>query len=56
MKIRTEYVYPPIPDRRFDWSAVDDDTYDGPGCKIGWGATEKAAIEDLMEQIEEDAP
>lgn len=29
MKISTAFVYPPIPDRRFDWSAVDDDTYDG---------------------------
>ena len=27
MKIRTTFVYPPIPDRRFDWSAIDEDTY-----------------------------
>lgn len=53
MKIVTEYVYPPIPDRSCDWSAIDDDTYDGPGCPIGWGATKEAAIADLMEQIEE---
>jgi hypothetical protein len=52
MKIRTEFVYPPIPDRRWDWSAIDDDTYDGPGCPIGYGPTEEAAVADLMEQIE----
>ena len=28
MKIITSYVHPPIPIRSFDWSAVDDDTYD----------------------------
>ena len=51
MRIRTEFVYPPIPIRQFDWSAVDDDTYDGPGSAIGTGPTERAAIEDLMEQL-----
>lgn len=54
MKIRTAYVYPPIPIRQFDWSAVDDDTYDGPGCPIGTGATEQEAIADLLQQIEDD--
>jgi hypothetical protein len=53
MKIRTEFVYPPIPIRDFDWSAVDDDTYDGEGCPIGYGRTEEAAIADLKQQIEE---
>jgi hypothetical protein len=52
MKIRTEYVHPPIPFRHFDWSAVDDDTYE-PGCPIGYGHTEQEAIDDLMEQIAE---
>lgn len=53
MNIKTHYEYPPIPDRNFDWCAYDDDTYDGEGSKIGWGATEEAAIADLMEQMEE---
>ena len=35
------------------WVAVDDDTYDGPGSPIGSGSTEQAAIDDLMEQLEE---
>ena len=52
MKIKTEYWAKPIPSRNFDWSAIDDNTYDGPGCPIGHGATEQAAIADLMEQIE----
>jgi hypothetical protein len=35
------------------WTAVDDDTYDGPGCPIGAGPTEAAAIADLMAQLDE---
>jgi len=52
MKIRTECVCPPIPLRGFDWSAVDDDTYE-PGEPMGWGETEQEAIADLLEQLEE---
>lgn len=57
MKIRTTFNYPPIPDRRFDWSAIDDDRYDGapdagPQC-VGYGRTEAESIEDLKSQIEE---
>lgn len=51
MKIKTEYVYPPIPLRAFDWCAYDDNTYDGPGSPIGWGPTEEAAIADLLEGV-----
>lgn len=50
MRIVTEYIFPPIPDRRFDWSAIDDDTYE-PGNPIGFGATKEEAISDLREQI-----
>lgn len=52
MKISTSHDYPPIPLRDFDWSAVDDATYDGEGCQIGHGRAEAEAIADLMEQIE----
>lgn len=52
-RIRTNHEYPPIPIRDMDWSAVDDSTYDGEGCPIGWGATEEEAIADLLEQLEE---
>jgi hypothetical protein len=63
IKVRANFDYPPIPVRSFDWSAVDDSTYDvdcdGDGyfstCPIGRGATEAAAIVDLLEQIEENA-
>jgi len=53
MKIVTEFIYPPIPIRQFDWSAVDDDTYDGAnaGEPMGWGETEAEAVADLLEQI-----
>ena len=52
MNIKTNFVYPPIPIRSFDWQAYDDDTYDGEGCPLGHGATEQEAIADLLQQIE----
>ena len=63
IRIRTSFEYPPIPVRSFDWSAIDDDTYDVDcdqdgffsTCPIGHGATEQEAIADLIEQIEENA-
>lgn len=55
MNIRTTFDPKPIPDRRFDWLAVDDDTYDGPPCPVGHGATEEEAIEDLRLKLEADA-
>ena len=36
-------------DSRF--SAVDDDTYSGPGSLIGWGATPEEAEADLLDQM-----
>ena len=54
MKIVTAYDPPPIPMRDWDWSAFDDETYDYDS-PIGYGATEQAAIDDLLEQIEEEA-
>jgi hypothetical protein len=53
MKIKTQYVYPPIPIRCFDWAAYDDDTYDGPGSPLGRGETEAQAIRDLLEQLKD---
>jgi len=53
MKISTDFWMKPIPLREFDWCAVDDETYDGEGCPIGFGRTEEDAIADLMLQIEE---
>ena len=52
MKIKTHFNPPPIPLRQFDWSAVDDDAYDG-GDPIGFGVTQQAAINDLREQLTE---
>lgn len=54
MKIVTNFVFPPIPVRSMDWSAVDNDTYDYDQ-PIGWGATEQEAIADLLEQFEVNA-
>jgi hypothetical protein len=54
-KIITKYDPPPIPLRQFDWSAVDDATYDIAGC-VGYGRTEAEAIADLQSQLEELRP
>ena len=47
-QILTEHVYPPIPDRSHDWRAYRDG-YE-PGKPVGYGPTEQAAINDLLEQ------
>lgn len=53
MNIVTERV-----SRRFrgyeEWTAVDDDTYDGPDSPIGVGHTAEEAEADLLEQLEDD--
>lgn len=54
MKIKTTYVCPPVPERSFDWSAIDEDTYNGSGSPIGFGATEQDAVKDLMDQMEKE--
>jgi hypothetical protein len=43
-KVVTQFVYPPIPDRRCDWCAH----YDDPEGPTGWGGTEEDAIQDLL--------
>jgi hypothetical protein len=56
MRVRTTFVFPPIPVRDFDWSAVDEETYDGAddsNCPIGRGPTEEAAVADLLALLEE---
>ena len=47
--IRTIYDPPPIPTANFDWRAMVD-FYD-EGGKVGYGQTEQAAIDDLLEQL-----
>ena len=54
MKIAFEHVFPPIPCRDYDWSALDDDTY--CGCEechypVGYGRTRLAALLDLWDQM-----
>lgn len=54
MKIETEYWRRPVPTAKFDWQAIDADTYES-GAPQGFGATEQEAIADLMEQLQERA-
>lgn len=51
MKIRTNYWQKPIPDRRFDWTATEED-YEPP-MPIGYGRTEDEAVADLKEKVSE---
>jgi hypothetical protein len=51
VKIVTNFDPKPIPLRQFDWSAVDDN-YE-PGCPIGYGASERDALDDLKGQLED---
>jgi len=52
MRLKATYDPPSIPDRRHDWSVVDIDTYDGPGCIIGYGQTAEEARQDYIDQLE----
>ncbi len=57
MIILTQLIRPPVPSRSFDWSAIDEDSYDGaPDSpnrnEIGYGATEEEAIKDLEGKLE----
>jgi hypothetical protein len=60
MKITTCFWPKPIPDRRYDWSAIDSDTYDADCDQdgyfshdpVGYGRTEAEAIQDLKDQLE----
>lgn len=49
-EIVTSFQNPPIPTRNFDWAAYTTD-YEG-GDPIGYGPTESAAIEDLLDQLD----
>lgn len=50
-KIVTNFVYPPIPIRDFDWCArIDGREEEGP---YGWGRTKELAVQDLMRKIDE---
>ncbi len=49
--IKTAFIYPPIPDRRFDWQATRGDPDEG--SLVGWGRTEQEAIADLLMLEEE---
>lgn len=50
--IITSHIYPPIPARHYDWSAVFHG-YD-EGDPIGYGPTEADAVADLLERYEEE--
>lgn len=64
IELDVSFVYPPIPIRSFDWCAIDANTYDGDWdgeaeCYVsksaqGEGATKMEAINDLIDQLEEE--
>lgn len=48
--IQTQFVYPPIESREYDWQAIL--TGYEPGDPIGYGRTEQNAIDDLLNECE----
>ncbi len=52
-RIKTRNIFPPIPNRNFDWSACLDG-HEESGV-YGFGETEHIAVADLVEQLMEDA-
>lgn len=52
MKVITSFVYPPIPDRTWDWAAWIDGQEESV---IGRGPTEYVAIIALLEQLSDEA-
>ncbi|NDC23218.1 MAG: hypothetical protein EBZ49_03680 [Proteobacteria bacterium] len=46
VKIRTDFLFPPSPIRKYDWIAWEDGQEEGI---VGEGATEEAAIADFKE-------
>ncbi len=58
MNIKVYHNLPPIPDRRYDYSAIDADTYDGaPDSarrhQVGYGRTAIEAVRSLLEILDE---
>ena len=49
--IITTLIEPPIGYKGWDWQAVEDG-YD-EGDRVGYGATEQAAINDLLDQLDD---
>lgn len=53
-RIVTTHIFPPIPDRNFDWMAYLENDAEKPWMH-GYGPTEQDAIEDLKRLIQERA-
>jgi hypothetical protein len=61
MKLTTSFENPPIPWRKFDWCAFDEDQMSGacadPDCDCrnslvcGWGETEEIAIQSFVSDL-----
>ena len=49
MKVITEYIRPPVPSTKYDWTAyIDGEEESGP---TGYGPTEAEALRDLSQQL-----
>lgn len=65
IELSTSFVFPPVPWRHDDWSAIDGNSYDADWqgeedgfvskSAHGHGESEAEAIADLLDQIEERA-
>lgn len=51
ISLLTMPMYPPVPIQNWNWSALDDSTFDyGEAC--GMGATEMDAVNALLDELE----
>ena len=56
MNVIVSYICPPIPIRSMDWEARMDNHDDNEDTLRGFGSTKLAAMENLLDQIDPDAP
>jgi len=49
----TTYIYPPIPDRNYDWRAYLDEFEDQENMYEAYGSTQELAVSRLYEVIED---
>lgn len=52
--IRTSYINPPIPFRGCDWEAIFDGDEGDEFAPRGFGSTEAEAIQDLIDNLDEE--
>ncbi len=53
IELSTQPVCPPLPISKFDWVAIDGQTYDCEHPQSGFGSSEFEAVNALLDKLEE---